>query len=296
LSDLDPKAIFKMLADDIPKDLRAHMIVVGSLAAAYHFRASLRRKAVNTKDADVVVYPAGDVESVAALAATLLDLGWRPTEQCRPMKKSKPAEALRAIRLYPPKSTTYFVELLGLPKPSQREPKAWTSVQLSDGWYGIPSFRYMALLARERCSTPEGIDHAHPSMMALANLLSHEEVGTQRMSGKIGERLILRAAKDLGRVLALVWLAGRDDSATWLQPWREGLRACFAKQWRGLAKRAGAGLRDLLARPPALEEARYAMEVGLLSGKGVTVNGLAAIGQQILRDLIEPLGKLAALR
>jgi hypothetical protein len=294
LSDLDPRAIFKLLAADLPKNLRRHMILVGSLAAAYHFRTKLRRRAVNTKDADVVVHPAGDIESVAAIAAQLLGLGWRPTDVCRPRRTSKPANALQAIRLFPPHSQSYFVELLGLPKPTQRQEKLWTPVRMQDGWYGIPSFRYMVLLDLERCATPEGIDYAHPAMMALANLLSHREVGTQRMSSPIGGRMLLRSAKDLGRVLALVWLAGRDASANWRDPWVAGLKTCWGSRWRTVARRAGAGLEDLLVHRAALDEARHAVETGLLSGRGVSLEALAGVGQQLKRDLLDPLAALAS--
>ncbi|MBT3202341.1 MAG: hypothetical protein HN350_20770, partial [Phycisphaerales bacterium] len=81
---LDPVDIFNRLSSDIPADLRNSFVIVGSLAAAYEFRKNLQGRAVNTKDADIVVYPAGNVESAQSMACALLDHGWRRTENCTP--------------------------------------------------------------------------------------------------------------------------------------------------------------------------------------------------------------------
>ena len=61
--ELDPKKLFRRLAGEIPKILHPHVLIVGSLAAAYHYRSQLKTRAVNTKDADLIVHPAGDVGS-----------------------------------------------------------------------------------------------------------------------------------------------------------------------------------------------------------------------------------------
>jgi len=289
MSVLDPKRLFARLAGDIPAPLHRHVFIVGSLAAAYRFRARLERRAVNTKDADVVIRPAGDVRSTKALAGTLLANGWVRTPECFPQPKREPADGLRAFRLYPPRSRDYFVELLGLPARDQRRSLVWIPVRMTDGWYGVGCHRFMGLTALGRRNSPEGIEYASPAMMALANLLSHPSVGQQRMSGPIGGRRILRAAKDLGRVLALAWLSGREETLGWRDEWRDGLRRCFPRRWRTLARRAGSGLRDLLASPAALEEARITTDVGLLNGRGVTGENLRAIGDQLLSDVLGPL-------
>jgi hypothetical protein len=269
---------------------------VGSLAAAYAFRTRLESRAVNTKDADVVVHPAGDLRSSAALARNLLRIGWSRTPECYPRPGPAPADELRAIRLYPPGSRDYFVELLGLPRKGQTGGVAWTPLPLPDGWYGIGCFRFMGLLALKRFRSDEGLDYASPAVTALAHLLAHPEVGPQRMSAPIQGRKILRSAKDLGRVLALAWLAGRDEAAQWLPDWEQGLRTCFPVDWRRLARGAGTGLRELLEDEPALEEARVTTEVGLLSGRGVTAEALRAVGRQLLADAIEPLERLSHRR
>jgi hypothetical protein len=77
---LDPAALFERLAADIPRHLHANVFVTGSLAAAYHFRAQLEGRAINTKDADLVVHPAGNVTSCQQMARRLIDLGWIRTE------------------------------------------------------------------------------------------------------------------------------------------------------------------------------------------------------------------------
>jgi hypothetical protein len=105
---------------------------------------------------------------------------------------------------------------LNLPEHGQREAKCWIPVNLADGWYGLPSFRFMGLTASYRLRSESGLEYASPAMMALANLLSHPMVGNERIqSGPM--QGFLRSAKDLGRVLALARLAGRDETETWVE-------------------------------------------------------------------------------
>jgi len=117
---LDPKKLFRRLAGEIPKSLHRHVLIVGSLAAAYHYRAQLKTRAVNTKDADLIVHPTGDVGSCRKIAERLLGQGWTRTDKCYPMPRPRPTEDLRVIRLHPPKSRDYFVEILGLPRKTQK--------------------------------------------------------------------------------------------------------------------------------------------------------------------------------
>src|SRR5437773_2332895 len=101
MSKLDPVVLFRRLCADIPAELRRHVYVTGSLAAAYAFRVSLQSQAVNTKDADLVVHPGGEVASAQEMAERLLKTGWRRTPNCTPMRRPKPKGKLRAIRLLP---------------------------------------------------------------------------------------------------------------------------------------------------------------------------------------------------
>jgi hypothetical protein len=146
----------------------------------------------------------------------------------------------------------------------------------------------MALLESDRRDTAAGIQHASPPLMALANLLSHPNLGTDRMSGLIEGRKILRSAKDLGRVLSLAWLHP-GDLAEWFPIWDAALRAHFPATAPVLAVGAGQGLQRLLEDRDALEEAHHTTSVGLLRGHGVTVGQLKITGERVLLDLLQPL-------
>jgi len=55
-------ALFKRLATELPPDVHDNVLVVGSLAAGYHFFGQTETGSeVQTKDVDVVVQPAGAV-------------------------------------------------------------------------------------------------------------------------------------------------------------------------------------------------------------------------------------------
>ena len=129
--------------------------------------------------------------------------------------------------------------------------------------------------------------------VALANLLAHETVGKERMGSAGAMEGLLRSAKDLGRVLALAWLAGREETEAWLPRWSAGLAACFPDRRSELAKRAGAGLRELLDNSSALEEARITADIGLLSGRKITGEMLKATGERLFQDVLGPLAEMA---
>lgn len=293
MNKLDPNVLFARIVTDIPAELHEYLFVTGSLAAAYHFQAQLEGRAVNTKDADLVVHPAGNVTSCRGMAEKLLGAGWVRTEDCYPRPTPQPEDELRAIRLYPPNSHDYFIEFLNLPDRDQQIPKRWLPIELSDGWYGLPSFRFMALTSVGRLRSESGLEYAAPPMMALSNMLSHPEIGTARIeSGAM--KGILRSAKDLGRVLALAVLAGRDGTAAWVEQWMVGLQQCFPDEWKLLAAQAGHGLRDLLGDEAALDEARVTTDIGLLSGRSTTSEQLRIAGERLLVDVIEPLEQAAS--
>ena len=164
---------------------------------AYHFQAALEGRAVNTKDADLVVHPAGNVTSCQQMASRLIALGWIRTEECYPRPNPDPPDDLRAIRLYPPGSHDYFLEFLNVPQRGQMEAKRWVKIQMDDGWYGLPSFRFLGVTALNRLKSIAGLEYASPAMMALANLLSHPEVGTARIeSVQCRASCVLRKTSD----------------------------------------------------------------------------------------------------
>ena len=123
---LDPAWLFAQLARTVPADLHPNVLVVGSVAAGYHYRTEISGAVVQTKDADVVVRPAGAVTECESIATQLLAAGWERTAVCKPLPSSSQANALQAIRLHPPGSKSFFVELLGLPPPDQTEPRRFT--------------------------------------------------------------------------------------------------------------------------------------------------------------------------
>lgn len=286
---LDPRVLFTLIASHLPKDLHENVLIVGSLAAAYHHREQLQTQAVNTKDADMVVRPAGALIECREMALRLLEEGWRRhPAKCFPRTRPDDAD-LRTIRLLPPESDAYYLELLGLPELGQTERQKWVPIELDDGWYGLPCFRYFAVTGQDPVPSDEGIHYSAPAMMALANLLAHREIGPELMSEPIFGRTLLRAAKDLGRVLALAWLAGAAGVDQWAELWRLALQKCYPTDHDELARHVGDGLRDILTDYDILEQARHANEVGLLRGKRVTVEQIRAVGERLLVFVVEPL-------
>ncbi len=196
---------------------------------------------------------------------------------------------MRAIRLYPPKTTAYFIELLAFPSADQMEPRRWIPIELPDGWYALPSFRYLGLTRSETHRSAEGLTYASPPMMALANLLSHPVVGPERMSEPLGGKSILRSAKDLGRVLALARLASSDDLETWATRWARALLERFPNQAQQLAASAGTGLSALLSDPVVVDETRHAVSVSLLAGYQITNEQVVALGRQVKAEALDRL-------
>lgn len=159
---------------------------------------------------------------------------------------------------------------------------------LGSGWYGLPCFRYLGLAKIDLIASKVGLQYAHPAMMALANLLSQPNVGQARIeSGEM--KGVQRAAKDLGRVIALAHLEGREGAEAWRAPWRHAIEQCFPKQWRDLIRGLGTGLEELLGDMHVLEQARTTTDIGLLNGMDVSADMLRATGERLLQDVIVPL-------
>ena len=134
--------------------------------------------------------------------------------------------------------------------------------------------------------------------MALANLLHHPAIGEEPMSGLIGGRRIKRSNKDLGRVLALAYLAEarkEDSLLEWSQVWAAALQSRFPTIWRDLIPKVGNGLRQLVQpeNEADLDEARHTCEYGLLVSQAPSLKLLEVTGKRLLQDAIEPLEKLA---
>src|SRR5215469_6253597 len=156
---LNPLALLQQITQDVPSELHKNLFLTGSLAAEYHFKATIDLRAVNTKDADFVVHPSGNVQSTKEMILRLLEAGWRRHEGCHPQPLPEPQNTLRAVRLYPPHSTSYFVEFLNIPESEQVERLRWEPLQLSDGWYGLPSFKYYRVTSIGKIRSDMGLEY-----------------------------------------------------------------------------------------------------------------------------------------
>jgi hypothetical protein len=289
---LPPDSIMRQIAEAIPENIRGDIIIVGSFAAGYHFFGKGSDDAVMTKDVDCLLSPnVRAVENSRTVAERLLDEGWRLRQYGnfdRPGDSQTPTSELPFFRMNPPDNLEWFLELNASPPVDQSENKRVERVTTTHGDFAIFSFRFLALVEEDPIRTQYGIAIARPEMMALANLLHHPVIRQEMIQGTTDKR----SNKDLGRVLALAWLANaRDEHAmrAWSESWLAALKKRFPGEWKALGVRAGDGLRALLASPPDLEQATRICNDGLLVRRPVTVTNLAATGRRLLVDAIGPL-------
>lgn len=297
MSQISPAQVLSEVAAAVPPGCLENMVIIGSLAAGYHFFGEDPERAVRTKDVDCVLEPFhAAVSAGQSIARQLLDAGWQRRlqgEHQMPGTDDTPADKLPAVRLYPPGidpdgEEAWFIELLTVPESPEQPEKTWTRLPLAEGHFGLPAFRYLVITAHAPCAAGSlGIRYARPEMMALANLLHHTEIKSERMSGLFAGRAIKRSNKDLGRVLALAYLADLDDYRPWAKEWMQALQSFFPAAWRSLALSAGQGLRALLGSQDDLEEAHHTCIYGLLSSQSVSLHALEAVGQRLLGDAIE---------
>ena len=296
LQPVSPATVLGEIAAAVPADCRGNIIVIGSLAVAYHYRDRLRRMAVRTKDADCLLSPrVKAIPSGVAIADQLLDADWTfkgTPGHPAPGTKRTPIKDLPAVRLQPPNQSEWFIELLTVPSSSEDRTLRWTRLETKHGHFALPSFGFLSLANLDPLPTDMGIFIARPEMMALANLLEHPEISSETMTGGFGGRPeIKRSNKDLGRVLAIARLAiARDEDVlqSWPALWKTALQTRFRKEWRTLAGRVGQGLRTLLANEPGLEQAHFTCNNGLLAGMPPTLQQLKIVGQRLLQDAIVP--------
>ena len=293
---VSPAAVLKQIATAVPEDCRENIIIIGSLAAGYHFFGDNASLMVRTKDADCLLSPR--VEAISAGVAVterLFQKNWRfrpDSKWSTPGNESTPDDQLPAVRLNPPGEPDWFIELLTVPESPTDMKKRWVRLATSAGHFGLCSFGFLSLTNYRPISTPLGIAIARPELMALANLLEHPEIRPETMSGLIAAREIKRSNKDLGRVLAIARLTvGRNEDAflDWPALWRDAMQARFPDTWRMLVGKTGAGLRQLLDRPNDLDEARHTCEYGLLASAPSTTEQLGLVGLRLLQDAVEPL-------
>jgi len=291
-----PDELMGQLAGALPPECRESTIVIGSLAAAYHFYGGDREKLVQTKDIDCLLSPNVKALPVArTMFEKLLDSRWEPMFDPRwpaPGTAETPLDDLPMVRLCPPGNPEWNLELLNAPGASGPEKRMASRLETKHGHFQLCSFSYLGLAEVDPLPTPYGILVARPEMMALANALHHPAIGEERMAGLIEGRRIKRSNKDLGRVLVLAWLAERKDPDAllgWAGAWKHGLQTRFPGDWERLAARTGSGIEALLASEPDLDEAHHAAIHGLLRSFMIGPEALAATGRRLLLDAVKSL-------
>lgn len=272
---ITPNTVLMQVASAIPEELRADIIIVGSLAASYQLLRD-SAQAVRTKDVDGMVAPhARAMHSAARVTERLLHEGWAPQASANydlPGTALTPDDRLAVVRLKPPGTDAWFLELLGAPPTVALEAnesgRRHSRLQTTGGHFELPSFAYLGLTQFEPTLSEFGVRIALPEMMALANLLHHPRIGEAVMGQPFANRQIKRSNKDLGRVVALAFLADRQNEnalEAWRPRWREALTQMAPDQAEQLLDVAPRGLQAMLASPADIEQALHTVNNGLLS-------------------------------
>jgi hypothetical protein len=294
MSTLPARTVMQQVAEAVPRDLQREIIIVGSLAAAYHFFGQDPGGEITTKDVDGMLSPnAHAIRNGRAIAERLFEAGW--TLKKDPIWKtlgdaSTPVDELPILRMHPPGNTDWVLELAAAPPAGSSAPKLFERVSTTRGDFTLHSFRFLALAEEDPLESDFGIPYARPEMMALANLLHHPRIGPELITGTEDKR----SNKDLGRVLALAWLASarkRDALEEWHPRWLAALQSRFRPEWSELALRAGDGLRLLVddKHKLDLDEATRLSNLSLLKGLDLGVAHLRATARRVLSDALRPL-------
>lgn len=290
---ITPKKVLAMVASAIPADLRADIIIVGSLAASYQLLRD-SAQAIRTKDVDGMVAPhARAMQSATLVTERLLSEGWQPqatADYDLPGTAQTRDDRLAVVRLKPPGTDAWLLELLGAPPTVTLEANASgrerRRLQTRGGHFELPSFAYLGLTQFAPTLSEFGVYIALPEMMALANLLHHPTIGEAVMSQYFSSRKIKRSNKDLGRVVALAFLADRQDEnalEAWRGRWQEALDEMAADHAAQHLAAAPRGLHALLASPPDIEQALHTVNNGLLSGTPITADQFVIALRRLLQ-------------
>ena len=297
-----PHGTLRQLAAALPEDIRGDVIIIGSLAAAARFVSPDDEEPVRTKDIDCLLSPHLRAQaSGRKTAEALLERGWRMrqgAEWSEPGGASDPTDQLPIVRLVPPGEDQWFLELLSSPEEGQQTGRRFQRLETDFGHFALCSFRFLALAELDPLPTDSGLKIARPEMMALANLLHHPQLGTETMSGLIAGRRIRRSSKDLGRVLALAYLADREDEdsiGSWPASWATALNTTFPDDCQHWLATIGSGLEQMLqsAHSEDLEEAHHTCIIGLLARHQLSLEALKSLGRRVMGELIEPARRLA---
>jgi len=296
--------VLQQVAKALPESSRQDVIIIGSLAAGYYFFADGGDEAIRTKDVDCMFSPYAKVVAAAiSVTEELLGLAWTQRQGdtwSAPGDSACPTEELPLVRLQPPGGSNWFLELLGAPDAWQpgAPSRQFHRMETSAGHFAVCSFGFLAFVEHEPVMTELGVRVARPEMMALANLLHHPVIGPEVMSGTAGWK---RSNKDLGRVLALAYLAmardrrnNTDEFDGWAAQMWAALQSRFPQHVPRLAMQAGHGLRALLGSSADLAQALEIANLGLLASVNVNLDGFVATGKRLLAEVVEPLEELAS--
>lgn len=295
---LSPHAVLEQVAAALSSKLRESMIIIGSLAAGYDFFGDSTAGGLRTKDVDCLVTPHAKAIVVATdVTEQLLEHQWefrKDDKWSGPGVPGTPTDLLPMVRLFPPGQHEWFLELLG--SPADRDQglpvRAFERFVTTQGDFALCSFGFLDLIGHGALPTPFGLRIARPATMALANLLHHPSLSRTRIGGGFPGREIKRCNKDLGRVLALAYLANerdRNELERWPDVWRQSLQALYPQKAESLLSLAGKGIRLLLDSPADLDEALWTCNQGLLASRDVSLQALTATGRRFVQDVIEPI-------
>jgi len=295
---LDANVVLHKLALALPKNLHQDLIVVGSLAAAAQLVHDSSTE-LRTKDVDGMLAPnARAAVAASELAVALMDKGWEPRvdkeKYVFPAGSTTPAEKLPVIRLLPPDSrhTEWFLELLGAP-PALAPDKSGSvrysnRVQTSKSDFEIPSFAYLGVTQFRPVRHESGLQLAAVPMMALSNLLHHPGISDQVMSEMVASRKIKRSNKDLGRVIAMAFLAdelNEDSVEQWPELWRTALQELSAPaETQAKLSTVNRGIHALRNSHDDQNEALHSINNGLLSSRPLNDRQFAIAIQRYLQQ------------
>ncbi len=290
---LDAADLLRRVAAKLPETLRAHIVVVGSIATAWSYRDLAGTDAVATKDIDLLLHPAVDAVATAeAVGMELLDAGWQPHFPAgqSPAVAATADDELPALRLAPPNGDDgWFVELLAAPPSGQSERKHWQRLHTKIGSFGLPSFRYMPVAVFDAQSTPFGLRVARPACMALAHLLEHAEPDWTPIARLLGQPP--RFVKDVGRAVALWWLADQQSVSAdqdWRQTWTRALAALHPDRPTQQYRAAADALNHLSAH---LRDAHSIAVASVLAAHGTTLGAYMRAHERLLTLLTEMPGE-----
>ena len=109
------------------------------------------------------------------------------------------------------------------------------------------------------------------------------------MGQLFADRKIKRANKDLGRVVALAFLADRQDEnalEAWKSRWQQALKDMAPHHAEQLLAAAPSGLQALLISPSDIEQALHTVNNGLLSATPITADQFVIAMRRLLQAVM----------